>query len=215
MRQQPRPESGGNETQEADFNVDLALRDGKFLAFLDKTPDIDSLDPNESGYAERIRAHFEIFKGAEELKREIVKTLKDKIKSESGVSLSDADFEAVQSEIEREAIIDPEVLKEKLEVLKRVRQVTGMRDPAQEEPTPEELQAQEAEAQAQAEAQQYQQQIAEANLRKLNAEAALKEAEAQVERLTAREKAVTVSMPLVQDSIVAGAADDLLTHLNT
>jgi hypothetical protein len=123
MRQQPRPESGGNETQEADFNVDLALRDGKFLAFLDKTPDIDSLDPNESGYAERIRAHFEIFKGAEELKREIVKTLKDKIKSESGVSLSDADFEAVQAEIEREAISDPEVLKEKLEVVRAFREL--------------------------------------------------------------------------------------------
>jgi hypothetical protein len=98
------------------------------------------------------------------------------------------------------------------EVLKRIRQVTGMRDPAQEEPSPEELQAKEVEAQAQAEAQQYQKQIEEANLRKLNAEAALKEAEAQVERLTAREKAVTVSMPLVKDDIVAGAADDLLNQ---
>ena len=85
-------------------------------------------------------------------------------------------------------VIDNMDINNKDEVLKRVRQVTGMRDPAQEEPTPEELQAQEAEAQAQAEAQQYQQQIADANLRKLNAEAALKEAEAQVERLTAREK---------------------------
>ena len=112
-------------------------------------------------------------------------------------------------------VIDNMDINNKDEVLKRVRQVTGMRDPAQEEePTPEELQAQEAQAQAQAEAQQYQQQIAEANLRKLNAEAALKEAEAQVERLTAREKAVTVSMPLVQDSIVAGAADDLLNQTN-
>ena len=111
-------------------------------------------------------------------------------------------------------VIDNMDINNKDEVLKRVRQVTGMRDPAQEEPTPEELQAQEAEAQAQAEAQQYQQQIADANLRKLNAEAALKEAEAQVERLTAREKAVNVSVPLAQDSVVAGAADDLLNQTN-
>ena len=99
-------------------------------------------------------------------------------------------------------------------MLTRVRLVTGMLHPVQEEPLPEELQTQEAEAQAQAQAQQYQQQIAEANLRKLNAEAALKEAEAQVERLTAREKAVSVSVPLAQDSVVAGAADDLLNQTN-
>ena len=45
-------------------------------------------------------------------------------------------------------VIDNMDINNKDEVLKRVRQVTGMRDPAQEEPTPEELQAQEAEAQA-------------------------------------------------------------------
>ena len=63
-------------------------------------------------------------------------------------------------------------------MLKRVRQVTGMRDPAQEEFHSRRIASTKAEAQAQAEAQQYQQQIADANLRKLNAEAALKEAEA-------------------------------------
>lgn len=61
------------------------------------------------------------------------------------------------------------------EMVKRIRQITGMRDPDATEPTPEELQAE----QAQAEAQKQQQIMAEAQLRNLNAKSIKDETAAQ------------------------------------
>jgi hypothetical protein len=61
------------------------------------------------------------------------------------------------------------------EMVKRIRQITGMRDPDATEPTPEELQAE----QAQAEQQKQQQIMAEAQLRNLNAKSIKDETAAQ------------------------------------
>jgi hypothetical protein len=61
------------------------------------------------------------------------------------------------------------------EMVKRIRQITGMRDPDATEPTPEELQAE----QAQAEAQKQQQIMAAAQLRNLNAKSIKDETAAQ------------------------------------
>jgi hypothetical protein len=67
------------------------------------------------------------------------------------------------------------------ELVKRIREVNGMKDPDGGEPTPEEQQALDQAAQAQQAQQQLQQAMAEAQLRKLNSDAAKNEAAAQAQ----------------------------------
>lgn len=101
------------------------------------------------------------------------------------------------------------------EIVKRIRQETGMRDPDATEPTPEELQAQAN--------QQRQQQMAEeerqANLRKTNAAAAKDEATAERtktqtigDRVSAQKDAVLTAREAVASPMVAPVADNILAE---
>lgn len=106
------------------------------------------------------------------------------------------------------------------EIVKRIRKLTGMPDPDATEPSPEELQAQDAEAQQQ----QLQQALAQANLRKTQAEAAAKEAAAIVAqqeaalkqaqtlstRVDAQQKAIQGSTAIAAAPAAASIADHIL-----
>lgn len=106
------------------------------------------------------------------------------------------------------------------EIVRRIREVTGMRDPDAEEPTPEEVARAEA-AKQQAELQQA---TAEANLRKLNAEAAAKEMQAnKAQADTVRANVSSLGGPkrgvidIVADAAmapaIAPAVDDLMRDM--
>lgn len=95
------------------------------------------------------------------------------------------------------------------EIVKRIRQQTGLRDPDATEPTPEELQAEEAAAQKQ----EQEQRLADAELRKLEAEAAAKEsialkAAADVKAVEAQTIATRVG---AQTSAMTAAREAILT----
>lgn len=99
------------------------------------------------------------------------------------------------------------------EMVKRIRQITGMRDPDATELTPEEQQAQ----QAAAEAAQFQKQMAEAQLRKLNSEAAKNEKTAEktmvdttVANVGAQKQAVETAQVATSNPAILPVADALL-----
>lgn len=101
------------------------------------------------------------------------------------------------------------------ELVKRIRHATGMRDPDATEPTPEELAAQKAAAEKAA----FEQQVAQANLRKLNADAAVKEATAERmqtqtigDRVNAQNTAVLAAREVVASAGIAPVADNLLAE---
>lgn len=104
------------------------------------------------------------------------------------------------------------------ELVKRIRQITGMRDPDASEPSPEEIQAAEQQAAQAAEQKAQQDAIFNANLRKMTAEAADKEASADQKRTntmqarigaqnsaieTARSAALTPGMVPIADHILS------------
>ncbi|MDO8415496.1 MAG: hypothetical protein Q7S87_04725 [Agitococcus sp.] len=106
------------------------------------------------------------------------------------------------------------------EIVKRIRKLTGQSDPDATEPSEEELQAQDAEAQQQM----FQQKLAQANLRKTEAEAAVKEASAIVaqneaalkqaqtvsERVSAQQQAIQGSTAIAAAPAAAPIADHIL-----
>lgn len=99
------------------------------------------------------------------------------------------------------------------EMVKRIRQITGMRDPDATEPTPEELQAE----QAQAEAQKQAQELAAAQLRKLNSESMKNESNAQktmvdtvLSSVTAQQTAVEAAQVSMLNPAILPVADALL-----
>lgn len=99
------------------------------------------------------------------------------------------------------------------EMVKRIRQITGMRDPDATEPTPEELQAE----QAQAEQQKQAQDMAAAQLRKINSESAKNETTAQktmvdtvLSSVTAQQLAVEASQIAMLNPSILPVADALL-----
>lgn len=106
------------------------------------------------------------------------------------------------------------------EIVRRIRQLTGQRDPDQTEPTPEDIKRMEAEQAAQ----QYQQEMAQAQLRDLLAKAGKSEAEAQrimaqVDltnsqtvgvNVTAAQNAINAAIQALASLGAAGAADTIL-----
>lgn len=101
------------------------------------------------------------------------------------------------------------------EIVKRIRQINGMRDPDATELTPEEVAAQKAAAEQQA----LQQAAVEAELREKNAKAAKAEAEtkrieAQTigDKMTATQLAMTSAQAVVMMPTIANVADALLTE---
>lgn len=99
------------------------------------------------------------------------------------------------------------------EMVKRIRQITGMRDPDATEPTPEEIEAQ----QAQAEAQKQQQIMADAQLRNLNAKTLKDETTAQKimvdtvnSAVEAQQKAVEAAQVSMLNPGILPVADALL-----
>lgn len=80
------------------------------------------------------------------------------------------------------------------EMVKRIRQITGMRDPDATEPTPEELQAEQAKAQAQQQAQA----MADAQLRSVNAKALKDETGAQKTMVDTVNAAVDAQLKAVE-----------------
>jgi hypothetical protein len=119
--QQNRPRNESTETGQPprlNFNVETALNYPKFTSFLAKIDGVEDLDPNDPSYPEIIERHFSAFKGADDVKKVIVKTLKDKFKAETGIVLADSDFDSIADEIDREALENPELLAEKLSIVK-------------------------------------------------------------------------------------------------
>lgn len=101
------------------------------------------------------------------------------------------------------------------ELVKRIRQATGMRDPDQEEPTPEE----QARAQAMQQEKMLQIEMAMAQLRKLIADSGLKEAQAQKtlaqipgEKVAAQDRALDASMKALAQPAATHVADHMLSE---
>ncbi len=113
------------ETTRQTFDVETALNYPRFPDFLAKIDGTEDLDPNDPSYPETIEKHFQAFKGADDVKKAIVKTLKDKFKTETGITLADADFEAITNEIDQEALENPELLAEKLKIIKAYNELPG------------------------------------------------------------------------------------------
>ena len=110
-------------------------------------------------------------------------------------------------------IVDNMDIPNRDEIVKRIRAVTGQRDPDASEPTPEEMAA----AQAQQQAQAMQQADFEASLREKNAKAAKAEADAERvkaltinDKMTATNTAMTAATSVVQMPTIAKVADALL-----
>lgn len=110
------------------------------------------------------------------------------------------------------------------EVVKRIRQVSGMRDPDANEPTPEEQQAEQQAAQEKAEQQQMIREMAAADLRKKLADAAFSEARARKEgalterttaqaigdRVAVQQAAITAAVSIAAAPFAARIADEIL-----
>lgn len=99
------------------------------------------------------------------------------------------------------------------ELVRRIRQATGMTDPDQEEPSPEDIQRK----QAQAQEQQFKQQVAVANLEKLQAEVAkliaqAKEIEAKTTgtKVTSQQRALEAAAGAVAQPGITHVADHIL-----
>lgn len=112
-------------------------------------------------------------------------------------------------------VVDSMDIPNRDEIVKRIRAVTGQRDPDAAEMTPEEQQA----MQAQAAQMQMQQEMAAAELREKNAKAAKAEAEAdrvQAEtintKMTATGTAMTAAQAVIHMPTIAKVADNLLTE---
>lgn len=112
-------------------------------------------------------------------------------------------------------VVDSMDIPNRDEIVKRIRAVTGQRDPDASELTPEELQA----MQAQAAQQQLQQAQIEADLREKNAKAAQAEAQAKkIEaetintKMTATGTAMTAAQAVIHMPTIAKVADSLLTE---
>lgn len=108
-------------------------------------------------------------------------------------------------------IVDAMDFPQKDELVKRIRAITGQRDPDAEELTPEEQQAEQAK-QAQA---QYQQQLADAQLRKLNSETMKNEASAQSAMVDMANKNVSTQQMAVEAAQVAMMTPGLLPVADT
>lgn len=131
----------------------------------------------------------------------------DIVRSKADFVISDAEWRASLRQAQTEQLLEmmtrlpPEVgmvmldlivetmdVPNREELVKRIRQVTGMRDPDATEPTPEEQQAQ----QNQQAQQQFQQQMAQADLRGKQAKAARDEAEVQAKAMDMQVKAANL-----------------------
>ncbi|MBU6232008.1 hypothetical protein KGP36_05100 [Patescibacteria group bacterium] len=100
--------------------VDQMMNDAGFVEFLAQHKAPETIDIGEEGLLEK---RYEAFKAKEEVKAALKEAYAGQIKKETGMTLTDARFSEVDTEMEKMAVEDPDRfmgLKAKLEAMKRL-----------------------------------------------------------------------------------------------
>lgn len=97
----------GEQKIEKKFSIDSALHNEEFLDFLakyDESKQLEMTDENEAELAQR----FEVFEHKNELTKDLKGLYRNEIAEDTGLKLEDEDLAAVEEEIEKTALENPE-----------------------------------------------------------------------------------------------------------
>ncbi|MFH0891029.1 MAG: hypothetical protein V1856_03280 [Candidatus Liptonbacteria bacterium] len=97
----------GEKTEGASFDIDKALNTRGFAEFLGKFPDATAFSATEENAGE-VRIRFETFEKKKEVASRLKRFFIEDIKATTRIDLNERDFAALDDELERKAIEDPE-----------------------------------------------------------------------------------------------------------